>query len=133
MKGTGGRLRRTISPVCGGPWRGRGAPRGAGCCCLLRLNSSYTLDTCHAVSIERKSTQQMTSALGCLEKRFLPFLPFYTPPSLYFRRSPTQPDDYLSHVPNMQRKQLCCVNVFTTSDRNSGAYTQTTSPHIQYF
>lgn len=46
---TGGCLRRTISPVCGGPWRGRGTLMGAGCCCLLRLSSSYTLDTCHAV------------------------------------------------------------------------------------
>lgn len=46
---TGGCLRRTISPVCGGPWRGRGTLMGAGCCCLLRSNSSYTLDMCHAV------------------------------------------------------------------------------------
>lgn len=50
--GGGGRLRRTISPVCGGPWRGRGtlAPPGCCCCCccLLRLNSSYTLDMCRA-------------------------------------------------------------------------------------
>lgn len=45
---TGGCLRRTISPVCGGPWRGWGTLTGAGCCCLLRSNSSYTLDTCHA-------------------------------------------------------------------------------------
>jgi len=44
----GGRLRRTISPVCGGPWRGWGTLMGAGCCCLLRSNSSYTLDMCHA-------------------------------------------------------------------------------------
>lgn len=46
--GTSGCLRRTISPVCEGPWRGRGALTGAGCCCLLRSNSSYTLDMCHA-------------------------------------------------------------------------------------
>lgn len=104
-KGTGGCLRRTISPVCGGPWRVRGTPRGAGCCCLLRLNSSYTLDTCHAVSTEKKSTQQMMLALGCLEKTFFPILPFYTlPSSLYFyicRRSSTQLDDYLIHLPIM--------------------------------
>lgn len=45
---TGGCLRRTISPVCGGPWRGRGTLMGAGCCGLLRSNSSYTLDMCRA-------------------------------------------------------------------------------------
>lgn len=70
--GTGGRLRRTISPVCGGPWRGRGTLTGAGCCCLLRLNSSYTLDTCRAASAEKKSTQQMTLAPGSSQKIFLP-------------------------------------------------------------
>lgn len=46
--GTGGCLRRTISPVCGGPWREWGTLMGAGCCCLLRSNSSYRLDMCHA-------------------------------------------------------------------------------------
>lgn len=55
----GGRLRKTTSPVCEGPWRGRGTLMGAGCCCLLRLNSSYTLDTCRAESIE-KNKQLMT-------------------------------------------------------------------------
>lgn len=58
-----GRLRKTTSPVCEGPWRGRGTLMGAGCCCLLRLNSSYTLDTCRAASIE-KNKQLMTLAVG---------------------------------------------------------------------
>lgn len=41
-------IRRTISPVFGGPWTGRATLTKAGCCCLLRSNSSYTLDMCRA-------------------------------------------------------------------------------------
>lgn len=59
---TGGCLRRTISPVCEGPWRGRGTLMGAGCCCLLRSNSSYTLDMCHAAWPQNR--MHMTLALG---------------------------------------------------------------------
>ena len=58
----GGCLRRTISPVCGGPWRGRGTLMGAGCCGLLRSNSSYTLDMCRAVWPQSRT--KITLALG---------------------------------------------------------------------
>lgn len=43
-----GLIKKTISPVCGGPWTERGFLRGTGCCCHLRSNSSYKLDMCRA-------------------------------------------------------------------------------------
>lgn len=42
------RIKKTISPVSGGPWTERGFLRGTGCRCHLRSNSSYKLDTCRA-------------------------------------------------------------------------------------
>lgn len=48
-----GGLRKTISPVCGGPWGARGTLTGAGCC-LLHSNSSYTPDMCRAAQTQKR-------------------------------------------------------------------------------
>lgn len=52
--------------------------------------------------------------------------------SIFVRRSPTQLDDYLLRLPIMSHKHSCCVN-FIYKIRNSEAFIQTTSPHIQHF